>query len=196
MFDKYSSEFFAQNAQKIPDVLTRTLIWRNFFDMTKDGVIPSTKYIEIFLSSIIQEKSDSIIERHFDYVNTAINTFTPRPHREPLNNKLFEFIYKELSGPHEFSQNRLVILRAKLCNFALSQRTKMIVLSWKKGEVEDLKNHKMTIGQQWATVVKAFTLHDLSPEEKEKIFEEQRFIDNSDTAKLKRATCDALKASK
>lgn len=90
--------------------------------MVKDGVIPSSQYIDIFLSNIVQEKSDSIIERHFDYVNSAINTFTPRTHREPMNDKLFDFIFKELSGPHanEYSANRLVILRAKLCNFAHS----------------------------------------------------------------------------
>ena len=54
----------------------------------------------------------------------------------------------------------------------------------------------MTVGQQWSTVAKAFTLKDLSLEEKEKLFEEQAKKDPSDTAKNYRFTCDALKATK
>jgi hypothetical protein len=54
----------------------------------------------------------------------------------------------------------------------------------------------MTVGQQWSTVVKAFTIKDLSIEEKEKIFQEQAARDPSDTAKNYRLTCDGLKASK
>ena len=54
----------------------------------------------------------------------------------------------------------------------------------------------MTIGQQWGTVVKAFTLECLSLDEKEDMFEHQKKLDNSDTSKLKRATCNALKANR
>ena len=54
----------------------------------------------------------------------------------------------------------------------------------------------MTIGQEWTAVVKAFSIKELSIEEKEKLFELQKSKDSSDTSKLKRYTCDALKANK
>ena len=54
----------------------------------------------------------------------------------------------------------------------------------------------MTIGQEWSTIVKAFTINELSIEEKEKLFESQKSKDSSDTSKLKRYTCDALKTNK
>jgi hypothetical protein len=60
---------------------------------------------------------------------------------------------------------------------------------------ESLKAHPMTVGQKWSTVVKAFTLPDLTIEQKEAIFEAQKALDPSDTAKNKRFTCDALKAT-
>lgn len=53
----------------------------------------------------------------------------------------------------------------------------------------------MTLGQQWKTVAKAFTLKDLSLEEKEAIFSAQQQIDSSDTAKNYRLMCDSLKSS-
>jgi hypothetical protein len=53
----------------------------------------------------------------------------------------------------------------------------------------------MTVGQKWSTVAKAFTLKDLSLEEKEKLFETQKADDSSDTAKRFRHLCDALKST-
>lgn len=54
----------------------------------------------------------------------------------------------------------------------------------------------MTIGQEWHTIVKAFTLNDMPEEEKEALFKTQNEKDSSDTAKLKRYTCDAIKGNK
>lgn len=92
--------------------------------------------------------------------------------------------------------NRIVILKNKLSPFAASKDHKKILLDWWKEAYEPLKDHPMTIGQQWSAVVKAFTLDDLSEEEKEAIFAKQNEKDSSDTAKLKRFTCNSLKAGK
>lgn len=53
----------------------------------------------------------------------------------------------------------------------------------------------MTIGQEWSAVVKAYTISGLGLADKEAIFKAQHEKDSSDTAKLKRHTCDALKAN-
>lgn len=108
---------------------------------------------------------------------------------------MFKFIYEIIPKIPEAQQNRIVILKNKFVSFAFSNEDKKILLRWKKGEEETLKAYPMTVGQKWSTVVKAFTLPDLTVEEKEAIFEAQRIEDPSDTAKNKRFTCDALKAN-
>lgn len=48
IIDKDSLNFFSSgNLVKIKDTLTRTMIWRSFFDMVKDGIISSLRYIDI-----------------------------------------------------------------------------------------------------------------------------------------------------
>ena len=79
---------------------------------------------------------------------------------------------------------------------AKTQEKKKFLLEWKSKKVENLKDHELSIGQQWRAVTKAFTIEGLSTEEKEKIFAEQLAIDSSDTSKLKRETCNSLKANK
>lgn len=51
--DTNSINFFSSgNLVRIKDILTRTMIWRSFFDMVKDGVISSQRYVDIFLANI------------------------------------------------------------------------------------------------------------------------------------------------
>lgn len=75
---------------------------------------------------------------------------------------MFKFIYDIIPKVPEAQQNRIVILKNKLVSFAFSNEDKKLLLKWKNGEEEALKAHPMTVGQKWSTVVKAFTLSDLS----------------------------------
>jgi aminopeptidase N len=53
VIDTYSLNFFSSgNLTKIKDTLTRTMIWRSFFDMVKDGKISSLRYIDVFEQNI------------------------------------------------------------------------------------------------------------------------------------------------
>lgn len=148
------------------------------------------------MNNIEKEENDGLFEKQFDLANAAINTFTPRKGRDALNEKVFELI-KKLIGTtdKETAANRIVVLKSKLVSFAVTPKLKKFLIAWRAGEVEELKDHPQTIGQQWSTVVKAFTLPDLSLEEKEKLFAEQEKIDSSDTSKNNRKTCDSLKAT-
>lgn len=61
LLDDISIEFFKNNLHKINDVLTRTLIWRSFYDMVRDAKISSEEYIEFFMKAFSLEESDDII---------------------------------------------------------------------------------------------------------------------------------------
>lgn len=64
-----------------------------------------------------------------------------------------------------------------------------------KGSDPVLKDHAMSIGQKWSTVVKIFASNKWTIEEKEALFEDVKKEDSTDTSKNKRFTCDALKSS-
>ena len=116
-------------------------------------------------------------------------------YRNALNEQMFKFILTLIPTVKQ-NQNRLIILKNKLCSFATTDEAKKTILQWKAGTLEPLNGIEMTVGQKWSTVIKAFTLKDLSVEDKEKLYEEQRAADPTDTAKNHRLTCDALLASK
>lgn len=61
ILDHDSINFFKNNLHKVQDLLTRSLIWRAFYDMVRDGKLNSEEYFEIFINSIPKETSEEII---------------------------------------------------------------------------------------------------------------------------------------
>lgn len=92
-------------------------------------------------------------------------------------------------------ENRLVILRQKLVQYAHSELAVRIMLAWKKNSYAPLHGHTMSVGQQWSTVVKAFAQSGIDQATKDKLLAEQSEIDKSDVCKLKTATCKSLSAN-
>jgi hypothetical protein len=83
---------------------------------------------------------------------------------------MFRYIYDLIPKIPADQQNRIVILKGKIISFAYTNEEKQILLNWMNGQDQNLKDHPMTVGQRWSTVVKAFTLLTLTIEEKEAIF--------------------------
>jgi hypothetical protein len=79
---------------------------------------------------------------------------------------MFKYIYTLIPQIPKEQENRIVILKGKLVSFAYTEEEIHILLNWRKGEDQTLKNHEMTVGQKWSTVVKAFTLKSLTIEQK------------------------------
>jgi hypothetical protein len=113
-----------------------------------------------------------------------------------MNTNVFYFILWLLKTTPKEKENRLVVLRNKLVDYATAKETKKIVVQWWADKFEPLKEHPMTVGQQWNAVIKAHTLKYYSEEQKNDIFARQAKIDTSDTQIGKKLTCEALTATK
>ena len=122
----------------------------------------AVRFVDIVIECLANEVSDAIYETQFDFIHTAINTYTPIKFREEQSDRMFNYILSWIPKIGENQKNRLIALRSKLPSFASSPAAKKILLQWYNGTLEELKGHEMTVGQQWSTVVKAFTLKDLS----------------------------------
>jgi hypothetical protein len=138
--------------------------------MVKDGKMKADRFVDIVIECLANEVSDAIYETQFDFIHTAINTYTPIKFREEQSDRMFNYIMSWIPKIGENQKNRLIALRSKLPSFASSQSAKKKLIEWYNGALEELKGHDMTVGQQWSTVAKAFTIKDLSLEEKEKLF--------------------------
>jgi hypothetical protein len=117
--------------------------------MVKDAKLISREYIEFVLKNIGKEKSDGIFETQFSLIAAAISSYTPIVHRK----QYADIVFKSLLGliqqteVNADNENRIVILKNNLAHFASSDENRKILLQWREGNFELLKNYKMTIGQ-------------------------------------------------
>lgn len=115
-------------------MLTRTLIWKNLYDSVYTGTEPSSKFIDVFCRHITGEKSDGNFENQFQNAYNSINVFTPRKYRMELNTRMFYFILNLIPQIDSQQENRLIVLRQSLCDFAFGELAVRILLAWREGK--------------------------------------------------------------
>lgn len=54
IIDEKSISYLKNHLNEIEDILLRSLVWKNFFDMVKDAHMKSTEYIEILGRNLLQ----------------------------------------------------------------------------------------------------------------------------------------------
>ena len=101
--------------------------------MVKDAVITTDHFISIFITNIALEKSDSIFEKQFDYINLSISHFTPSKYREKLSDEIFHFAIDLIGKVPAEENNRIVILKSKIPAFARNDDHRKILIKWKEG---------------------------------------------------------------
>jgi len=71
LLDPSSQAFFAKNLHKLSGTsieqikqveLTKTLIWRAFYDMVRDGKLTTLEYKDIFIGAILLENDDDLVQ--------------------------------------------------------------------------------------------------------------------------------------
>jgi hypothetical protein len=102
--------------------------------MVKDAKITSRDYLDFVVKNISQEKSDSIFERQFDLIHASITAYTPNTHRIELGNIAFNLLLDLIKNTSADNKNRIVILKSKLPNFAMSDENKKILIDWREGK--------------------------------------------------------------
>lgn len=82
--DPASIAFFRAHLHKISDTLTRTLIWKAFYDLVRDGKMASSEYVAFFVQCIPNEISEEIVSAQFAYLANVITDYTPIKHKSAL----------------------------------------------------------------------------------------------------------------
>lgn len=104
--------------------------------MVKDGKMKADRFVDIVIECLANEVSDAIYETQFDFIHTAINTYTPIKFREEQSDRMFNYILSWIPKIGENQKNRLIALRSKLPSFASSPAAKKILLQWYNGTLE------------------------------------------------------------
>lgn len=194
--DHHSKEFFKSNLRNVKEELTRSLIWRSFWDMLRDGLLSSVDFIDISGNAIFDEAGDSNLNEILRYSSSAISNFTPLKIRPLLSFKMFELVHQLLKKTDPKNNNRIVLLREKLISFAKDQSHLDLIVDWFVGRADDFKDYPMGIPDKWAAVKKIYQNKKISLDSKKEFYHQVKLEDPSDESEKIWKVVEALSLTK
>jgi len=190
--DPQSTEFLKNNLKNIKGELSRTLIWRAFWDMLRDGMISSLDFIDIVSGTIEEEESEIIISDILSYASAAVLRFTPIKLRSLLAYKVFDLVYHLLLKTDPNDTNKVVSLRSYLISFARNPNHVDLVIEWFKGNVPALAKYPLGLDDKWSVVELAHEYKHVDLAFKKECYAKVQQEDNSDDAVKVGKTAEAL----
>lgn len=170
VLDSHSIEFFKENLKHVDHSLSRSMIWRSFYDMVRDGKLSSYEYTEIFERNAPFETEINILNDIFTYARMNLS-WTPISSKSLLSQKLFGTTYKMLLT--EKNEERINILQNFLISFAHDEHDVEVLYRWLKGESKELKHLEISVYNAWDIIKEIYKSSRYSLEEKQKLFNEQ-----------------------
>ena len=78
LLDEVSLVYFRDHLHTIQDALTRSMIWRAFFDVVRDSKISSEEYVKIVIKNLPFETADDIVSNQMGFLHAAVHSMTPK----------------------------------------------------------------------------------------------------------------------
>jgi len=194
--DPTSISFFKKNLKNIEEELTRAIIWRALWDMTRDAQISSIDWIDAVCANISSEVQDNILTILLAYSKQAIADFTPAKLRPYLYHKMFDKVLKLLQATDVSNKNRVLLLKSELPKFAHDDSHKRILYNWFDKKSPELEKFEPGIADRWDIVRLAFRDKTIERSLQEDLYNKAAAVDSTDTKTYVRRYGDAVLVNK
>lgn len=171
VLDPISVKNFTSILKKIEHGLSRSMIWRAFYDMVRDGKLSSCEYAAIFNENIEYEDNENLLNDIFVYADFNFS-WSPKNAYENLGRILFQKTLSLLTNP-KYSESSLLIFKSFLVKFAYHEDDIHILYQWYNGKYESLKNQEISIYNGWDILKAIYRSKRYSIQEKQELFKEQ-----------------------
>ena len=205
LIDKRSISNLRSSLHKMDDLLTKQLVYRSLFDLTRDSRMSALEYFDIISESLKNESNEDIIATLLRNVQGIISNYIPLKYYEKYSSIMFDSVTSLLI--RELSQNKsnkdlLNHLLDFLISFAHSESHWTLLSYWLKTDQPQIgsvtfDSKILTQENRFRIVKLVFRSRKVSDEEKEKLLAVEVERDkNSDRSILAKLACNASKPDK
>jgi len=200
--EKDTAEFLSKNLSKLPDALTRSLVWRSIQAMVKTFKIKSPVFVDYITNNLGKEDQSSIIKNVAMSAHIFSVTKIPDEDVSETLNKLFDFFYGLLldSKDKEITQ----VVTGVTVGFANTKENIERVITWvEAGHVLDKEGNKaheegsdIDLATKHSVLRKVYDDSSFTDEQREKLATEILGDAQDDKTKNLKITLKALKHDK
>lgn len=105
VIDRQSIDFLKTNLFKLNNLLTKQLVYRSLYDLTRDSRLSGIEYIEIILNLITKETNEEIIATVLRSVQGIISNYIPIQYYEKYSALLFDSVHELLKNALKQKEN-------------------------------------------------------------------------------------------
>ena len=111
-FDETSLAALDRGLSRIPDELTRAVVWTCLWNMTRDGELPVARYTELGLVHVLAESNPELISQVLGNIGYATSHYLPTERRAAAGAALADRLWQLLAGVEPGSDTQLALVRA------------------------------------------------------------------------------------
>ena len=208
--DRRSIEYLKTDLYKCNDVLTKQLVYRSLFDLTRDAKMSSLEYFDIMSELIKKESNEDILATVLRNVQGIIANYIPLIHYEKYTSIMFdsvaELLTREVTAyntSHNKTNKELILhLIDFLVGFAYTENHFEALKTWLAADKPSIAGAQfessfLTQENRFKIVKLIHRSRKTSDEEKEKLLAAEVERDkNSDRSILAKLACYAAKPNK
>ena len=179
--DPVSLNIIKKNISQIEDELTRSLVWRSWFDMVRNTQEQkSTDLIELLIENIPKEKSAYVVSNNFKYLDGLMSSFCPDDRYDTYMTACFDMLYDMLRK--ETDQNKISKLQTKLVDFGWSDKSLKVLSGWLEGTHDVLSHQTLTLEEKWKIISYIFVRQEGTVEWRNKL---RHMVESQDKTDIK-----------
>jgi len=118
--DSESQNFAIEHMHKFQEALLRQVLWGSFYDLTRDAIMSSSKYIQLVVNQINNETDLKLTQTILDRCDGTIRSFVPNEQRPKEQDKLFNLAWNNFVNPSLAPAAKIIWERA-IVNFGNSK---------------------------------------------------------------------------
>jgi aminopeptidase N len=207
VIDRRSIDYLKNHLHQISDVLTKQLVYRSIFDLTRDAKLSSLEYFDIISNLIRKETNEDILATVLRNVQGIISNYIPLNYYEKYTSIMFDCIVELLTrevtaynNNYSKSNKQLILHLVDFAvSFAYTENQIELLKPWLAQEKPSINNvefdsHFLTQENRFKIVKLIHRSRKISDEEKEKLLQNEVVRDkNSDQSILAKLACYASK---
>jgi aminopeptidase N len=205
LVDKRSINNLKSNLHKMNDLLTKQLVYRSLFDLTRDSRMSALEYFDIISQCIKNETNEDIICTLLMNVKGIISNYIPLKYYEKYSQIMFESVSSLLIRvltAEKKNKDLILHLLDFLISFAYSEEQWGQLAEWLRSDQPHLgsvcfDSNLLNQQNRFRIVQLLFRSRKITDEEKEKLLAVEIERDkNSDRCILAKLACHASKPDK
>ena len=107
-FDPAALAWFAEGGvAALADPMARALVWSGLWHMTRDGVLPGRRFVDIVLRNVESEAGIAVVQNVLAQVRTTINRYLDPAQREAAREQVSEAVWRFLAAAAPGSDHQL-----------------------------------------------------------------------------------------